>query len=81
MVAQSMQQQGELMDIEKIIAELSKELNSALKAMSKAKNVNEKELYSRIIKNITDSLAVFCDIQDEMIAFEDEDLPEEDLPF
>lgn len=40
------------MDSDKIMDGLSKELNVALKAMAKAKNVNEKEAYSRIIKNL-----------------------------
>ena len=38
------------MDPEKIMDSLSKELNIVLKAMSKAKNANEKEVYSRIVK-------------------------------
>jgi len=37
-----------LMDPDKIMDGLSKELSSALKAMSKAKDVNEKEVHSRI---------------------------------
>ena len=40
------------MDPDKIMNGLSNELNSALKAMTKAKNVNEKEVYSRIVKNL-----------------------------
>jgi len=44
------------MDPEKIIVGLSKELTSALKAMSKAKDVNEKEVHSRIVKNLCESL-------------------------
>ena len=38
------------MDPKKIMDGLSKELNFALKAMSKAKDVDEKEAYSRIVK-------------------------------
>ena len=44
------------MDPEKIIGGLSKELTSTLKAMSKAKNLNEKEVHSRIVKNLPASL-------------------------
>ena len=40
------------MDPEKIMDGLSKELNSALKAMSKTKDVDEKEAYSQIVKNL-----------------------------
>ena len=46
------------MDPEKIMNDLSKELISALKAMSKAKNLNEKEVHSRIVKNLCESLWV-----------------------
>lgn len=70
------------MDPEKIIDGLSKELNSALKAMGKAKDVNEKEVYSRIVKNMCESLGVFFDMASEMMAFEsDDDLDKEGLPF
>ena len=44
------------MDPDKIMDGLSKELNSALKAMGKAKDANEKEVYSRIVKNLCESL-------------------------
>ena len=47
------------MDPDKIIGGLSKELISELKAMSKAKDVNEKEVHSRIVKNLCESLGVF----------------------
>lgn len=67
---------------------ISKELESALAAMSKAKDVNEKEAYSRVVKNLCDSLGVFlnlasgmmpCDYEDEYDDFDDID--NEDLPF
>jgi len=70
------------MDPEKIMEGLSKELNSALKAMAKAKNVNEKEAYSRIVKNLCDSLGVFFDMASEMMSYDsDDDSEEEDIPF
>ena len=47
------------MDPEKIIIGLSKELTSELKAMSKAKDIHEKEVHSRIVKNLCESLGVF----------------------
>jgi hypothetical protein len=59
---------------------LSKEINSALKAMSKAKDINEKEAYSRIIKNLCESQGVFLKLATEMIPFDD-DSEEEDIPF
>jgi hypothetical protein len=70
------------MDPEKIMDGLSKELNSALKAMSKAKDVNEKEVYSRIVKNLCGSLGVFFNLASEMMPLDsDDDLEKEDIPF
>jgi len=70
------------MDPEKIMDGLSKELTSALKRMSKAKDVNEKELYSRIVKNLCESLGVFLDWASEMMPFDlDDDLGKKDIPF
>jgi hypothetical protein len=47
------------MNPEKIMDGLLKELNLALKAMSKAKDLDEKEAQSRIVKNLCESLGVF----------------------
>jgi hypothetical protein len=69
------------MDTDKIMDGLSKELNSALKAMAKAKDVNEKEVYSRIVKNLCESLGVFFDLASEMMSFDSDDDLEEDIPF
>ena len=68
------------MDPEKIIGGLSKELISELKAMSKAKDINEKEIHSRIVKNLCDALGVFFDLASEMMPFGD-DSDAEDIPF
>ena len=69
------------MDPEKIMDGLSKELNSALKAMAKAKDVNEKEVYSRIVRNLCESLGVFFDLASEMMSFDSDDDLEDDIPF
>jgi hypothetical protein len=70
------------MDPDKAMDGLSKELNSALKAMSKAKDVNEKEVYSRIVKNLCESLGVFLNLASEMMSLDiDDDLEKEDIPF
>lgn len=63
------------MDPDIIMDNLSKELNVALKAMAKAKDVNEKETYSRIIKNLCESLGVFLKLASEMMQFDDDDAP------
>ena len=69
------------MDPDKIMDGLSKELNSALKAMGKAKDANEKEVYSRIVKNLCESLGVFLNLASEMMSFDsDDNLEREDIP-
>ncbi len=47
------------MDPDVIMSGLTKELTAELKAMSKTKDLNEKEAHSRIIKNLCQSLGVF----------------------
>ena len=67
---------------DKIMDGLWRELNSALKAMAKAKDVNTKEVYSRVVKNLCESLGVFFNLASEMMSFDsDDDLEEEDIPF
>jgi hypothetical protein len=68
------------MDPDKIIGGLSKELISELKTMSKSKDVNEKEVHSRIVKNLCESLGVFFNFASEMLPFED-DPDDEGIPF
>jgi len=61
---------------------LSKELNSALKAMAKAEDVNEREVYSRIVKNLCESLGVFFNLASEIMSSDaDDNLDKEDIPF
>jgi hypothetical protein len=67
------EEKGELMDPDKIMDGLSKELNFALKAMAKAKDVNEKEAYSRVIKNLCESLGVFFNLASEMMSLDADD--------
>jgi hypothetical protein len=69
------------MEPDKIIDGLAKELNFTLKAMAKAKDVNEKEAYSRIVKNLCESLGVFFNLASEMMSFDSDDDFEEDMPF
>lgn len=70
------------MEPEKIIIGLSKELTSELKAMSKAKDINEKEVHSRIVKNLCESLGVFFDLASEIMSFDfDGDSDKEEIPF
>ena len=73
------------MDPEKIILDLSNELTVSLKRMSEAKDVNEKETYSRIVKNLSDSLGVFFNLAADMMPYDYDDdfddVDNEDLPF
>jgi hypothetical protein len=50
--------------------------------MSKAKDVNEKEIHSRIVKHLCESLGVFFDLANEMMPFDfDDKVDDEDVPF
>jgi ethanolamine ammonia-lyase large subunit len=70
------------MDLEKIMEGLSKELIFSVKAMSKAKDLNEKEIHSRIVKNVSESLGVFFDLAGDMMPFDlDDDSDEDEIPF
>ena len=61
---------------------LEKELAYALKAMSKTKDINEKEVYSRIIRNLCESQGVFLKLASDMMSFDfDGDVEGEDTPF
>jgi hypothetical protein len=56
------------MDPEKLMEDLSKELSGALKALGKAKSLEEKLQYSEIVKNLTESLGVFLGLASEMVS-------------
>ena len=55
------------MNPEKIMEDLIKELNVALKAMSNAKTVEEKVVHSQIVKNLCESLGVFLNLASQMM--------------
>jgi len=61
------------MEPDKLIDGISTELNTAFKAMAKAKTVEEKVQYSQIIKNLCQSLGVFIEAANEMIPFDFEE--------
>ncbi|MFO7558651.1 MAG: hypothetical protein R6X10_07445 [Desulfobacterales bacterium] len=70
------------MEPDEIMDSLSKEIVKALKAMAKAKDINEKEVHSRIIKNLCESQGVFLKLASEMMSLDiDDGLDEEDTPF
>jgi hypothetical protein len=58
------------MDPDKIMTGLSKELNVALNAMAKAKTVEDKVAYSKVVKNLSESLGVFLELATSMMPFD-----------
>jgi hypothetical protein len=52
---------------EKIIDNLFNELDVAIKAISKAKTVEEKVAHSQIVKNLSDSLGVFLNLANTIL--------------
>lgn len=58
------------MDPDKIMDSLSAELSSAIKAMAKAKTIEEKVAYSKIVKNMSESLGVFLSLASDMMGFD-----------
>jgi hypothetical protein len=59
------------MEPDKIMESLFEELGSALKALSKAKTVEEKVSYSQVIKNLSESLGMFLELANPIL---DDDL-------
>ena len=66
------------MDPEKIMDGISKEIFTALKAMTKAKSPEEKLMYSEIVKNLCDSLGVFLRLISDFDPYDDDGEP---IPF
>ena len=69
------------MEVDKVMDGLAKELTAAVKAMAKAKNVDDKEAYSRIVKNLSESLGVFLDLANDMMLYDDYEDEDEDEDF
>ncbi|OPY88065.1 MAG: hypothetical protein A4E72_01381 [Syntrophus sp. PtaU1.Bin208] len=66
------------MNPEQLMDNLMKELNAALKAMSKAKTVEEKVLHSQVVKNLSESLGVFLNLANNIIGDDFDDFYEND---
>jgi hypothetical protein len=52
---------------DRIIEGLFKELEAALKSMAKAKSAEEKAVFSKIVKNLCESLGVFLNMAGGMM--------------
>jgi CMP-2-keto-3-deoxyoctulosonic acid synthetase len=66
------------MDPENIMTGITNEIESALKAMAKAKTPEEKLMHSKTVKNLCDSLGIFLSFASDMIPYDDDGEP---LPF
>ena len=54
---------------EHLLHELSDQLTATLKAMAKAKSVEEKKQYSEIVKNLSESLGVFLTMLSDLAPY------------
>ena len=63
------------MNPEIIMENLLKELDVALKAMAKAKTVEEKVMHSQVVKNLSESVGIFLNLASTMMenSFDDEE--------
>jgi hypothetical protein len=66
------------MDPEKIMTEISKEIEVTLKAMGKAKTPEEKQTHGETVRNLCESLGVFLNLVSDMIPHDDDGEP---IPF
>jgi len=58
-----------------LIEGISKEIDSALKAMKKAKTLEEKLKHSEMIKNLCDSLGMFLNLMMDIPAYDEDGDP------
>jgi len=61
------------MEPEKLMESLMQELTAAMKGMSKATTVEEKVQYSKLVRNLSESLGVFLSLANDMM---EEDMEE-----
>ena len=55
-----------MMDPEKMMDTMTKELESALKSLAKAKSIEDKVAYSQVVRNLSESLGVFLGLAGNM---------------
>ncbi len=61
----------EMMDPENIMNGISKELDTVLEAMAKAKTPEEKLVYSETVRNLCESLGVFLRAISDVLPYEE----------
>ena len=59
------------MDPERLMISLSKELDASLKALAKAKTVEEKVQLSLGVRNLSEALGVFFKVAADMMPYEE----------
>ena len=59
-----------IMDPEKLMEALSRELDETLQAMAKAKTLEEKKEYSKIVNNLSQSLGMFLKLASDMMGLD-----------
>ena len=59
-----------MMETERLMDGLSREIMTALQSMQKAKTVEEKVAYSQIVKNLCESLNVFLNLASDMMSYD-----------
>jgi hypothetical protein len=62
-----------VMDPDKIMDGISKELSKTLSSMAKAKTPEDRLQYSEVVKNLCESLGVFLSFASGMIPYDDEE--------
>jgi len=68
------------MDPEKLMDGIALEMETALAAMAAAGSVEEKQKYSEIVRNLSQSLGVFLRMASDMMGMELDDF-DDDEPF
>lgn len=63
------------MEPDKLLIGISKELDSAIKSMKKAKDPEEKLIHSKIVKNLCESMGVFLELLHTIGPYDDDDTP------
>lgn len=68
---------GMNMEPEAIMEKIMKELDGTLKAMTRAKSLEERETFSRVVKNLSESLGVFFNLASDMMSFDEDDFDDD----
>ena len=59
-----------MVETERLMDGLTSEIMTALQSMQKAKTVDEKVVYSQVVKNLCESLNVFLNLASDMMSYD-----------